>query len=79
MKLMKIKLACALALGVVGMAQTAVAAPPLKAAFVYFGTPGDGGWTFAHDIAVKQAKKELGAAVETTIVENVLRAPMPSA
>ena len=71
MKLMKIKLACALALGVVGMAQTAVAAPPLKAAFVYFGTPGDGGWTFAHDIAVKQAKQELGAAVETTIVENV--------
>ena len=71
MKLMKIKLACALALGVVGMAQTAVAAPPVKAAFVYFGTPGDGGWTFAHDIAVKQAKKELGAAVETTIVENV--------
>ena len=71
MTFMKIKLACALALGVVGVTQTAVAAPPVKAAFVYFGTPGDGGWTFAHDIAVKQAKKELGDTVETTIVENV--------
>jgi len=53
------------------LGQAAVAAEPIKAAFVYFGTPGDGGWTFAHDLGVKQVKKELGASVQTTIVEDV--------
>jgi basic membrane protein A and related proteins len=49
----------------------AVAAEPVKMAWVYFGTPGDAGWTFAHDIAMKMVQKELGDKVKTSIVENV--------
>jgi len=44
---------------------------PVKVAWVYFGTPGDGGWTLAHDIGMKMVQKELGAKVATAIVENV--------
>jgi simple sugar transport system substrate-binding protein len=71
MNWMKIKFACALLLGIFSVSQSTHAAPPVKVAWVYFGTPGDGGWTFAHDLGVKQVKKELGAGIETTIVENV--------
>jgi basic membrane protein A len=49
----------------------ASAAGPVKVGFVYFGTPGDGGWTFAHSLAVKEAKKELGEKIAITIVEDV--------
>jgi simple sugar transport system substrate-binding protein len=31
-----------------GLSNTVLAADPIKAAWVYFGTPGDAGWTYAH-------------------------------
>jgi len=43
---------------------------PLRAAWIYIGTPGDVGWTFAHD----QGRRDAEAAfenLETTYVENV--------
>jgi len=48
-----------------------VAADPVKIAWVYLGTPGDGGWTFAHDLGMKEVKKELGSQVVASTVENV--------
>ena len=64
----------ALALGVVSplvAVAPAVAADPLKIAFVYLGPISDGGWTYQHEqgrLAVDQA---LGSQVKTTYVENV--------
>jgi simple sugar transport system substrate-binding protein len=58
-------------------AATAAAAPasaasaPLKIAFAYLGTVGDGGWTFAHDNGRKALEKELGGQIETHVVESV--------
>jgi simple sugar transport system substrate-binding protein len=50
---------------------TAHAQAPLKMAFVYVGPPGDGGWTYAHDVGRKEVAKKLGAKVQTSFVENV--------
>ena len=47
------------------------AAEPLPMAWVYLGPPGDGGWTYAHDLGRKEVEKKLGAKVKTTFVENV--------
>jgi simple sugar transport system substrate-binding protein len=52
-------------------ASPVLAADPLKAAFVYVGPVGDGGWTFAHDLGRKAMEKALGDKVQTTFVENV--------
>jgi simple sugar transport system substrate-binding protein len=71
MKLSKRVLLISASLMTLGLAQSVTAAEPVKAAFVYFGTAGDAGWTFAHDTGVKLVKKELGSQVTTTIVENV--------
>ena len=49
----------------------AVAADPLKMAWVYVGPPGDGGWTFAHDQGRKAVDAKFGAKVKTSFVENV--------
>jgi len=51
-----------------GLVWTASAEKKLKAAFVYVGPIGDGGWTYAHDDAREALKK---ADVETTYVESV--------
>ncbi|MBB6675462.1 BMP family ABC transporter substrate-binding protein [Cohnella nanjingensis] len=40
-----------------------------RVAFVYIGPPGDGGWTYQHDLGVKYMEKELGMKADT--VENV--------
>ena len=45
--------------------------PPLKAAFVYLGPVGDGGWTYQHDLGRKALEQALGDKVKTTYVENV--------
>ena len=47
------------------------AAEPVKMAWVYFSPPGDGGWTYAHDVGMKMVQKELGDKVVTSTVENV--------
>ncbi len=41
----------------------------VKAAFVYIGTPGDAGWTYAHDQGRIAAEEATGAT--TAVVENV--------
>jgi basic membrane protein A len=62
---------------VVPAAPVSVAAPapakpePLKIAFAYVGPVGDGGWTFAHDVARKALEKEYGDKIVTSFVENV--------
>ncbi len=53
------------------LATGAVAAEPLKVAFVYVGPVGDAGWTYAHDQGRLMLEKELGDKVKTTYVENV--------
>jgi len=52
-------------------APASAASGPLKVAFAYIGPVGDAGWTFAHDRARKAMEKELGAQVQTSIVEKV--------
>ncbi|MEZ5740980.1 MAG: BMP family ABC transporter substrate-binding protein [Burkholderiaceae bacterium] len=44
---------------------------PLKAAWVYVGPVGDGGWTFAHDNARKAVAEKFGDGLVTTFVESV--------
>jgi simple sugar transport system substrate-binding protein len=44
---------------------------PLKIAFAYVGSVGDGGWTFAHETARKAVEKEFGDRVKTSFIENV--------
>lgn len=47
----------------------------LKVAFVYNGPVGDGGWTYAHEQGRKMLEAELGAQVQTSVVENVAEGP----
>ena len=44
---------------------------PLKIAFVYVGPVGDGGWTFAHDIARKIVEQQFRSKIAVTYVEKV--------
>ena len=55
----------------VAAAPGSAASAPLKIAFAYLGTVGDGGWTFAHDNGVKVLKKELGDQIDVKVVESV--------
>jgi len=50
---------------------TAVAADPLKVAFVYVEPVGDSGWSYQHDIARRALEKQFGTKIKTTFVENV--------
>ncbi|MEP6701471.1 MAG: BMP family ABC transporter substrate-binding protein [Betaproteobacteria bacterium] len=62
------------ALAAIGFALTAggvAAADPVKMAWVYVGPPGDGGWTFAHDLGRKVVQAKFGDKVKTSFVENV--------
>jgi basic membrane protein A and related proteins len=52
-------------------AVTALAAEPVKVAFVYIDPVGDSGWTYQHDLGRRALEKALGAQVKTTYVENV--------
>lgn len=49
---------------------TPAAAAKMKVAFVYVGPVGDGGWTFAHDLARKDLEAQF-PWVETTYLESV--------
>ena len=46
-----------------------------KVCFVYLTTPGDHGWTYAHEVARQDVEKHFGDKVETTFVENVPEGP----
>lgn len=47
----------------------------VKAAFVYIGPPGDGGWTYQHEQGRLFLEEQLGDQVETTKVESVPETP----
>ena len=64
-------LGAALSLGAAVLPAQAQDKAPLKAAWVYVGPVGDGGWTFAHDNGRKAAVEALGDRIETTYVESV--------
>ena len=51
------------------------AADKVKVGFVYLTTPGDHGWTYAHEVARQDFEKHFGDKVETTFVENVPEGP----
>jgi len=51
--------------------QSALAADPLKVAFIFIGPVGDYGWTWAHNKGRLDLEKALGNKVKTTYVENV--------
>jgi simple sugar transport system substrate-binding protein len=53
----------------------AAAQAPLKVAFVYVTPVGQAGWTYQHDLGRKQMERVLGAAVQTTVVEDVAEGP----
>ena len=44
---------------------------PLKVGFVYVGSVGDFGWTYAHDLGRREMEANLQDKVKTTFVENV--------
>jgi simple sugar transport system substrate-binding protein len=48
---------------------------PLKVGFVYLTTPGDHGWTYAHERARVILEEKFGDQIETTYVENVPEGP----
>jgi basic membrane protein A len=47
----------------------------VKAAWVYIGPPGDGGWTFQHELGRQAAIKALGSSLDATKVESVPETP----
>ena len=49
---------------------------PLKVAFVYTGTPGDGGWTYQHNLGVRHLERTLGSKVRVTRVSTLDGAPL---
>ena len=53
----------------------AYAADKVKVGFVYLTTPGDHGWTYAHEVARQDVEKHFGDKVVTTFVENVPEGP----
>lgn len=55
----------------VTVSASALAAEPLKVAFVYLGPRGDGGWTQQHDMGRLGLEKAMGDKIKTTFVENV--------
>ena len=47
----------------------------MKVGFVYLTTPGDHGWTYAHEVGRQDVIAHFGDKVETTYVENVPEGP----
>jgi basic membrane protein A len=64
------------ALGALGAGPALAASQKtVKAAWVYIGPPGDGGWTFQHEEGRKEAMKALGGNLKATKVESVPETP----
>lgn len=55
--------------------QSGAPAAPLKIGFVYVSPIGSAGWTYQHDQGRLIMERKLGAAVKTTVVENVAEGP----
>jgi basic membrane protein A len=47
----------------------------MKVGFVYLTTPGDHGWTYAHEVGRQDVIAHFGDKVETTFIENVPEGP----
>jgi basic membrane protein A len=47
----------------------------IRAAFVFITSPGDGGWTYQHELGRQMVEDELGDQVVTTKIENVPEEP----
>ncbi|MFX1689678.1 BMP family ABC transporter substrate-binding protein [Paraburkholderia sp. A2RI-6] len=61
-----------LALPLLTMSTTSHAASaPLNVSVIYFGNPGDGGWTHSHEMGIEAAEKKYGSEIKVTRVENV--------
>jgi len=54
---------------------SSVFAKTTKVGFVYLTTPGDHGWTYAHELGKQMVEKEFGNEVEISVVENVPEGP----
>lgn len=67
----KLPVAIAVAAGLLVSGVSTAADEQLKAAWVYVGPVGDGGWTFAHDNGRKAAVAKHGDKIKTTFVESV--------
>lgn len=63
--------ALCLGLALFSVGHDALAAEPLKVAFVYVGPVGDGGWTYQHDLARRALEQTLGSRIKTSYVESV--------
>ena len=50
---------------------SAFAGNPTKVGFVYLTTPGDHGWTYAHELGKQMVEKRFGSDVNVSFVENV--------
>ena len=48
---------------------------PTKVGFVYLTTPGDHGWTYAHELGKQMVEKRFGKDVKISVVENVPEGP----
>ena len=46
-----------------------------KVGFVYLTTPGDHGWTYAHELGKQMVEKHFGENVKISVVENVPEGP----
>ena len=46
-----------------------------KVGFVYLTTPGDHGWTYAHELGKQMVEKRFGDDVKISVVENVPEGP----
>ena len=69
-----------LAAGLAACPVSSIAAekPPVRVAFVYTGTPGDGGWTYQHNEGVKELKRAFGDRVRITRTSTLDGAPEES-
>ena len=47
----------------------------MKVGFVYLTTPGDHGWTYAHELGKQMVEKKFGKDVKVSVVENVPEGP----
>ena len=54
---------------------SSVFAKTTKVGFVYLTTPGDHGWTYAHELGKQMVEKEFGNEVKISVVENVPEGP----
>ena len=68
--------ACAFSLAAsAALPQTTTAAAPLKVAFVYVAPLTEAGWVHQHELGRQAVQQALGAAVQTSYVENVAEGP----